>query len=176
MRPAAALTASALAACLALAGSAAADPDPTDLSPYLVPIQDTFLGAVESSVVVVSNGAAMFQERFDQFRIITEGAVDEIGSDVNACPMGSALPPLRVPASTGEVSPDPAALVATADGWADDLSVPLNAEADCRWVQAEDVGAPAYDPPEVPTLPALPDFPQAPGAPNVPDVPALPPL
>lgn len=188
MNPARALTALALLGLLASAGSAAAASIPA-IDPDLLgqplreggdEVQDAFLAILYDSAGTVIDATALFQERFDAFRAIAEDVIAEVGATANGCPVGGALPAVRVPGSSAELRPDAPALLAEADAWGDDLAVPLNAEADCRAAQAPDVGAPPLDAPDVPSLPALPDFPvlEAPGVPGIPDaeVPAPPAL
>jgi len=181
MRPAPALTA-ALVALLAVPGLAAADaldvPDATDL---LTParesgdeVQDTFFTLVYGAAAEAQVAADFFQQRFEEFRGIAEGVAAEGGASVNRCAIGSALPPVGLPRDLDAATPDPAALVASANAWGNNWAVPLNSEAACRAAQAaHTAGAPVLDPPDLPALPAVPDAPAPPQEVTVPSVPEL---
>lgn len=178
MHTARALTALALLGLLASAGTAAAVPIPA-LDPDFLgrpvrdnggEVQEAILAMLYDSADTVIGAAALFQERFDALRAIAEDVAAEVGATVNGCPVGGALPAIRVPQGSAELRPDPVGLVVEVNTWGDDLAVPLNAEADCRLAQAPDVGAPPLDAPDAPSLPGLPDAP----SPEVPGIPAIP--
>lgn len=174
-----------LVALLALAGSgAAAQPQltPPDVAPVSGPAAaygeeaaELLVRYLNDGTAAVLQGAALFQERFDQARGIADELVAEGAVAVNRCAVGSALPPVQVPQSSAQLQPDVPGWTARLNVWGDNLSVPLNAEAACRADQVADLGVPAPDPADAPAAPALPDVtvPAAPGGPAIPE-PAIP--